>query len=126
MDHCWFDEFWALTMNNLVTGFILFVSIASLAGVPTQNLSNDGTFYYLETLGLAKPLLLMIAPKGFLACGYIDVESCNKTKEACAIVTGVNNEADMKKAEVKKVSVAAANLGIKIGMTGAEALKKMK
>jgi uncharacterized protein YunC (DUF1805 family) len=73
-----------------------------------------------------KPLLLIIAPKGFLACGYIDVESCNKTKEACAIVTGVSNQDDMKKASIKKVSESASKLGIKVGMTGAEALTLLK
>lgn len=40
---------------------------------------------------LKKPLLIMTEEKGFLACGYINVETCNKTGEACAIVTGVSN-----------------------------------
>ena len=113
-------------MKKLIPLFILLTSIATFAGEPSQSQSSDGVFHYLETNGLARPLLLIIAPKGFLACGYIDVESCNKTKEACAIVTGVSNQDDMNKASIKKVSESASKLGIKVGMTGAEALKLLK
>jgi uncharacterized protein YunC (DUF1805 family) len=71
---------------------------------------------------LKKPLLIMTGPKGFLACGYIDVETCNKTGEACAIVTGVDNYDEMKAAKIVGVSQAAAELGIMPGMDGAAAL----
>jgi len=54
---------------------------------------------HLELLqfDLARPLLVMKAPKGILGCGYINVETCNKTGEVCAIVTGVNTFDDMRK-----------------------------
>lgn len=41
---------------------------------------------HLELLqfDLARPLLVMKAPKGILGCGYINVETCNKTGEVCA------------------------------------------
>lgn len=71
---------------------------------------------------LKKPLLIMTEEKGFLACGYINVETCNKTGEACAVVSGVNNYDDMKAAKIAAVSQAAAALGIEPGMTGAAAL----
>ena len=44
---------------------------------------------------LKRPLLVMKAPKGILGCGYINVETCNKTDEVCAIVTGVGSFDDM-------------------------------
>jgi len=71
---------------------------------------------------LRKPLLIMTEEKGFLACGYINVETCNKTGEACAIVTGVNNYDEMKAAKIVTASEAAIALGIGPGMTGATAL----
>jgi len=71
---------------------------------------------------LKKPLLVMTEEKGFLACGYINVETCNKTGEACAIVTGVNNYDEMKVAKIVIASEAAIALGIGPGMTGAAAL----
>ena len=60
--------------------------------------------------------------KGFLTCGYINVETYDKTDEACAIVTGVNAHHGMLSAEVKAVAVATDKLGVRIGMKGEEAL----
>lgn len=75
------------------------------------------------TFPLARPLLVMKAPNGFLACGYINPATCDVTGEACAIVRGVNSHDDMLNAEVVAISVAAANLGVRIGDKGAVALK---
>lgn len=74
---------------------------------------------------LKKPLLIAKKSKGFLACGYINVETCNKTEEACAIVTGVNSYEDMLKASVVAVSNRAIELGIKVGDSGESALLKL-
>lgn len=75
---------------------------------------------------LARPLLVMKAPKGILGCGYINVETCNKTGEACVIVTGVNNFDEMKKAKVVAVSNKATDLGVTVGETGESALDKLR
>ena len=75
---------------------------------------------------LKRPLLVMKGSKGFLACGYINPETCNKTEEACAIVSGVNDFEDMKKASIVAVSKAAEALGIKVGDTGESALATLQ
>ncbi|WP_459203503.1 YunC family protein (plasmid) [Ralstonia pseudosolanacearum] len=75
---------------------------------------------------LSRPLLVMKAPKGILGCGYINVETCNKTGEACAIVTGVNSFDDMRKAKVVAVSNKATDLGVTVGETGESALDKLR
>ena len=36
-------------------------------------------------------ILIISAPKGFLACGYQNVETANNAGNACAIVTGVKS-----------------------------------
>jgi len=68
-------------------------------------------------------LLVIRGEKGFLGCGYISTEACEKFGDDAAIVTGVSDCAGMLSAEVKKVTSAAAARGVKTGMTGAEALK---
>ena len=73
---------------------------------------------------LEKQLLVIKEENGFLACAYIDVETCNKLGEACAIVSGVNNYDDMKIAKVIKASEAAQKLGVMVGDTGSVALEK--
>lgn len=81
----------------------------------------------LQTLRfeLKRPLLIIKAQNGMLACGYINVETCNKTEEACAIVTGVNSYEDMYQATVVAASHAALALGVQVGDTGEAALRKM-
>ncbi len=76
-----------------------------------------------EYIQLRLPLLIIKGSKGFLGCGYINVEACNKTGEACAIVTGVKNHDEMLAAEIKAVSAEAKRLGVNIGMKGEEALE---
>jgi uncharacterized protein YunC (DUF1805 family) len=79
-----------------------------------------------EHIQLGLPLLIIKGSKGFLACGYINVEVCNKTGEACAIVTGVKTHDDMLVAEIKAVSNEAEKLGLRIGMKGQEALEMFR
>lgn len=67
-------------------------------------------------------ILVITAENGFLGCGYLNVEVADKVGDVCAIVTGVKTPDDMLSAGVIAVSKAAAQLGIKKGMTGKEAL----
>lgn len=76
-----------------------------------------------EEIQLALPLLIIKGSKGFLGCGYINVEACNKTGEACGIVTGVKTHDEMLDAEIKAVSTEAARLGVRVGMMGKEVLE---
>ena len=71
------------------------------------------------------PLLIIRASKGILACGYINVETCNIAGDACAIVSGVSNLDELVQGEVKEVSIKAAELGVTVGDTGQVALEKM-
>lgn len=72
-----------------------------------------------------RPLLIMKAPNGFVACGYINIETCNRTEDACALANAANFD-DMKAASIVAVSHQAAALGIRIGDTGESALLKMQ
>lgn len=76
-----------------------------------------------EFIRLRSPLLIIKGSKGFLACGYINIETCNRLGDACAIVTGVKSHDDMLDAEIKAVSAEAEKLGVKKGMIGQEALE---
>ena len=75
---------------------------------------------------LKRPLLIIRGSKGFLACAYIDVATCDLTGEACAIVAGVSSFEQMLSARVVKVSEAASKLGVRVRMTGAQALEMLK
>ena len=77
---------------------------------------------------LEKPLLLIKAKKGILACAYLDIKTFNDTGEACVIVSGVENYDAMLEAKITKnsdISYAARTMGVKRCMTGKEALEIM-
>ena len=70
-------------------------------------------------------LLFISGETGALGCGYFSLDAANKFGHALVIVTGVNSFQDMLSAEVKACSAKAAEMGVTVGMTGAEALLKI-
>ena len=72
---------------------------------------------------LKRPLLVISGSKGVLACGYLNVTTFNQLDEAGAIVRGVGDYEAMLEAQVAEVSKAAAQLGVRPGMSGREALE---
>lgn len=75
---------------------------------------------------LCRPLLVISGPKGCLTCGYLSMDSFERNGDAAAIVRGVDTYEDMLVAEVQAVSSKAAELGVEVGMTGAQVLEMFK
>ena len=71
------------------------------------------------------PLLLIIAEKGFVMCGYLNVDAAEKIGVAAAMVSGVKSFEDVLNAQVKAATTKAQSLGAEVGMKGIEALKLM-
>ncbi len=71
------------------------------------------------------PLLVIRADKGFVMCGYLNMDVANKLGDAAVRVTGVKSFDDVLNAKAVDVSEAAKKLGITIGMPAKEALNKM-
>ncbi len=71
------------------------------------------------------PLLVIRAEKGFVMCGYLNIDVANKLGDAAVRVTGVKSFEDVLNARAADVSEAAKKLGITIGMPAREALEKM-
>jgi len=71
------------------------------------------------------PIVIITAQKGFAMCGYLNMESVNKTGEVAVRVTGVKTFDDVLEARVANVSDKARELGIAEGITARDALEKM-
>ena len=71
------------------------------------------------------PLILIMGEKGFVMCGFLNVESAEKLGVTAAVVSGVKTFDDVLNGQVKAVTSKAKNLGIEVGMKGADALKLM-
>jgi len=71
------------------------------------------------------PLLLITAEKGFVMCGFLNVESAEKLGVAAAVVSGVKTFDDVLNGQVKAATSKAKSLGIEVGMKGTDALKHL-
>ncbi len=71
------------------------------------------------------PLLVIRAGKGFVMCGYLNIDVANKLGDVAVRVTGVKSFEDVLNAKSVDVSEAAKKLGIAIGMSAKEALNRM-
>ncbi len=69
------------------------------------------------------PLLLVVAERGFVMCGFLNVEAAEKLDVAAAVVSGVKSFEDVLNANVKATTSKAEALGVSVGMKGADALK---
>ena len=65
-------------------------------------------------------MLVMVADKGYIMCGYLNQEAAEKFGDAACVVGGSSFE-ELLANPVKAVTPEAARLGIEVGMTGEEA-----
>jgi len=71
------------------------------------------------------PLLLVVADKGFVMCGFLNIEAAERLGVAAAMVSGVKTFEDILSTDVKAATSKAKSLGVQPGMRGEEALKHM-
>ena len=71
------------------------------------------------------PLLLVVADKGFVMCGFLNMDAAEKLGVNAAMVSGVKTFEDVLNAQVKAATTKAKNSGVDSGMKGSEALKHM-
>ncbi len=71
------------------------------------------------------PLVLVVAEKGFVMCGFLNIEAAERLDVAAAMVSGVKTFEDVLNAEVKATTTKAKRAGVQPGMRGEEALKCM-
>lgn len=71
------------------------------------------------------PLVLLVAPKGYIMCGYLNLETAEKLGQAAAVVTGVKNFDGTLEAKISGATTRAKSLGVLEGMSGRKALERM-
>jgi len=71
------------------------------------------------------PLLIIVAEKGFVMCGFLNVDAAERLGVAAVMVSGVRTFEDVLEAEVRAATSKAKALGVREGMRGREALAFM-
>lgn len=74
------------------------------------------TFHGMKsTLPDAPPLILIKGSKGFVMCGYLNIESAEKLGVIAAMVSGVKTFEDVLNAQIKASTSKAKLLGLEPG-----------
>lgn len=87
---------------------------------------NGKIFQTFEgTIAPNSNLVFIKGSKGFIMCGYLNMDTAEKQGNIAAIATGIKTVEDMLKTEIVKVTKEAEKVGICIGMPVTEALEKI-
>ncbi len=65
-------------------------------------------------------MLLIVCSRGYIMCGYLNLEAAGKFGDAACIIGGSSFE-EILQGKVKAKSEEAEKMGITLGMTGSEA-----
>ncbi len=66
-----------------------------------------------------------MAPKGYVMCGYLDINTAEKLNDVACVVSGVKTVEELLSKPVVKLTSQAQKLGICLGAFGKDALTKM-
>ena len=92
--------------------------------IQIENLSVEGeTYTGIKIDTKPAPVVLITGKKGFLMCGYLNMEAADKTGASAVSISGVNTFDDLLNKDVVKISAKARESGVKEGMKGREALR---
>jgi len=70
--------------------------------------------------------LLIKGSKGYIMCGYLNMQTAEKLGDAACRVTGVDSFEDILGARIIQVSSKASKLGISQGMIAEDALRILR
>jgi uncharacterized protein YunC (DUF1805 family) len=70
-------------------------------------------------------LIFIIAPGGFLGCGFFDMKTFDKLGIPAVRITGVSTLEELLAGKASEVTECAEKLGIRIGMAGYDALLRI-
>jgi uncharacterized protein YunC (DUF1805 family) len=85
--------------------------------IMVENLDIDGESFQgikVELKGLP-PLVLIEGGKGFVMCGYLNIDAAESLGATAAVVSGVNSWEDVLNAQIKTATTKAKALGLEPG-----------
>ncbi len=70
-------------------------------------------------------LLVITGNKGYIMCGYLNINTAQKREDVACIVTGVKTIEDMLNSNIVALTAKAQEFGISMGMPVKDALEKL-
>jgi uncharacterized protein YunC (DUF1805 family) len=91
--------------------------------INTREIKVNNTTVQGVEIQLPNAVLVIAAAKnGFVMCGYLNIDAAERFNDPAAIVKGVKNIDELFAGKVVAVTSAAKKLGVREGLTGAQAL----
>lgn len=89
--------------------------------IQIDSVEINGKSYEFMKMEMGKaPLLVLKGHKGFVMCGYLNLEAAQKLDDAAVRVTGVSDLKTMLDSKVAGTTEKAAKMGIKEGQKVSE------
>ena len=85
--------------------------------IMVENLDIDGKAFQgikIELKGLP-PMVIIEGDKGFVMCGYLNIDAAESLGAAAALVSGVNSWEDVLNAQIKTATTKAKAIGLEPG-----------
>ena len=85
--------------------------------IMVENLDIDGKAFQGIKVELKElpPLVLIEGDKGFVMCGYLNIDAAESLGATAAVVSGVNSWEDVLNAQIKTATTKAKALGLEPG-----------
>ena len=95
--------------------------------VKIKEITVNGRIYqaFEDDISTQANLVYIKGGKGFIMCGYLNLETAESKGNIAAVVTGVKTIADMLKTNIVEATSAAKAAGICVGMPVSQALEKI-
>jgi uncharacterized protein YunC (DUF1805 family) len=93
----------------------------------TKDITINETVFKAVQIDLSErgKLLMIIGAKGYVMCGYLNINTAQKLGDVACMVSGVKTIEDVINSNIVALTAEAQKLGIEMGMPVKDALKKL-
>lgn len=93
----------------------------------TKDIKINDTVFKAVQIDLSDrgTLLMIIGAKGYIMCGYLNINTAQKLGDVACMVTGVKTIEDVINSNIVALTAEAQKLGITMGMPVKEVLQKL-
>lgn len=68
-------------------------------------------------------MVMLAGSKGYIMCGLLNIDTAEKLGQSAAIIRGIKNVQDLLEGKIVALTASATASGLKIGMTGKNAIE---
>ncbi|MGP6206511.1 YunC family protein [Cuniculiplasma sp. SKW3] len=83
--------------------------------IEEKTLNKERDVHYIKIEMYRAPLIIIRGKRGYVMCGYLNIETAEKLGDAGALVRGVKDLQTMMNATIEETTTAAESIGLHKG-----------